>query len=170
MLLKQNCLVKRRVIQWNSSSTLGSRYTIRIMMAYLCSGMSHIQYERFSEFSNTGTLKSHFMAQAALTFSAVIGVVARESIQCALFDEIGSSKDKNEDGISFMTDARHQCRKNSFHTSSVAIGQHTHKVVNIRHINEPRPEKMCLRESPTSPDTNRSAQPQKLARVVKFRL
>ena len=35
---------------------------------------------------------------------------------------------------------------------------------------EPRHEKMCLRESPTRRDTNRSAQPQKLARVLKFRL
>ena len=29
---------------------------------------------------------------------------------------------------------------------------------------------MCLRESPTRPDINRPAQPQKLARVLKFRL
>ena len=36
-------------------------------------------------------------------------------------------------------------------------------------IDEPRHEKMCLRESPTSQDTNRPAQPQKLARVLKFR-
>ena len=35
---------------------------------------------------------------------------------------------------------------------------------------EPRHEKMCLRESPTRPDTNRPAQPQKLARVLKFRI
>ena len=36
--------------------------------------------------------------------------------------------------------------------------------------NEPRHEKMCLWESPTRPDTNWPAQPQKLARVLKFRL
>ena len=35
---------------------------------------------------------------------------------------------------------------------------------------EPRHEKMCLRESPTRLDTNRPAQPQKLARVLKFQL
>ena len=33
----------------------------------------------------------------------------------------------------------------------------------ILHRNEPRHEKMCLRESPTRPDNNRPAQPQKLA-------
>ena len=61
-----------------------------------------------------------------MPFSAVIDLVARESIHFALLDEIQNSKDKNEDGISIMTDARHQCRKTSFHASHVAIGQHTH--------------------------------------------
>ena len=35
---------------------------------------------------------------------------------------------------------------------------------------EPRHDKTCLREAPTRPDTNRPAQSQKLARVLKFRL
>ena len=34
----------------------------------------------------------------------------------------------------------------------------------------PRHEKMCLREFATRPDTNWPVQPQKLARVLKFRL
>ena len=35
---------------------------------------------------------------------------------------------------------------------------------------EPRQDKTCLREFPTRPDANRPAQPQKLARVFRFRL
>ena len=35
---------------------------------------------------------------------------------------------------------------------------------------EPRHDKTCLREFPTRPDTNQPVQPQKLARVLKFRL
>ena len=35
---------------------------------------------------------------------------------------------------------------------------------------EPRHDKTCLLEFPTRPDTNRPVQPQKLARVLKFRL
>ena len=35
---------------------------------------------------------------------------------------------------------------------------------------KPRHDKTCLREFPTRPDTNWPAQPQKLARVLKFRL
>ena len=38
------------------------------------------------------------------------------------------------------------------------------------YIFEPRHDKTCLRESPTRPDTNQPAQPQKLTRVLKFRL
>ena len=40
----------------------------------------------------------------------------------------------------------------------------------LQYIYEPRHDKMCLREFLTRPDTNRPAQPQKLARVLKFRL
>ena len=41
----------------------------------------------------------------------------------------------------------------------------------LKHLNlyEPQHEKTCLREFPTRPDINRPAQPQKLARVLKFR-
>ena len=55
----------------------------------------------------------------------------------------------------------------------------TYNVVNVvqcnvfmytTHLIEPRHEKTCLREFPTRPDTNRPVQPQKLARVLKFRL
>ena len=35
---------------------------------------------------------------------------------------------------------------------------------------EPRHDKTCLWEFPTRPDTNWPAQPQELARVLKFRL
>ena len=40
----------------------------------------------------------------------------------------------------------------------------------LTQLNEPRHDKMCLREFLTRPDTNRPAQPQKLASVLKFRL
>ena len=45
------------------------------------------------------------------------------------------------------------------------------KVKEIMGMNaEPRHEKTCLREFPTTPDANRPAQPQELARILKFRL
>ena len=45
-----------------------------------------------------------------------------------------------------------------------------HEVCRKSNQFEPRHDKMCLREFPTRLDTNRPAQPQKLARVLKFRL
>ncbi len=57
---------------------LGNRYTVnyKIMLAYLCSGATQMQYERLSEFSEFGTLTEHFRVQSAIAFSAIISVLA----------------------------------------------------------------------------------------------
>ena len=53
----------------------------------------------------------------------------------------------------------------------LVVGQmFTLSKTNIGKTFEPRHDKMCLREFPTRLDTNRPAQPQKLVRVLKFRL
>ncbi len=44
------------------------------------------------------------------------------------------SQQRGEDGISIMTDARHSCRKNSFHTDHLARGQLSHKIDDVQHI------------------------------------
>ncbi len=36
--------------------------------------------------------------------------------------------------VDVMSDARHGCRKNSFHSDIVTLGQRTHKVVNYQHV------------------------------------
>ena len=66
----------------------------------------------------------------------MISVHTRESIYYAMLDKIQASKDKGQTGISVMKDARHQSRKNSFHMDHVAIGQYTHKVMNMQHIDK----------------------------------
>ena len=55
------------------------------------------------------------------------------------------------------------------HSGTGQISSPTHQTVRVN-IYEPQHKKMCLREFPTRSDTNRPAQPQKLARVFKFRL
>ena len=126
------------MLNWESSSVVGKQYTVnyRAMFAYICLGIKQIEYECFSDFMKSGTLTDYFKIQAAMTFSAVISVLIRESIQFALLDEIQASKDKGQNGISIMTDARHQCRENSYHTDHVALGQYTHKVINMQHIDK----------------------------------
>lgn len=49
-------------------------------------------------------------------------------------EEMALTTEEKDEGISIMTDARHHCRKNSFHTDHVALGHYTHKVLNIQHI------------------------------------
>ena len=70
--------------------------------------------------------------------------------------------------------AAHARLKNEF-TEDVSMQNYT-KLSVICHpvpslpvsLCEPRHDKMCLKEFPTRPDTNRPAQPQKLARVLEF--
>ena len=33
-----------------------------------------------------------------------------------------------------MTDARHACRKSSFHSNHIAIGQNTLKILDVQHL------------------------------------
>ena len=54
--------------------------------------------------------------------------------------------------------------------ATCAIFTATKKPWSYIYIYEPRHDKMCLREFPTRSDSNWPSQPQKLARVLKFRL
>ena len=47
-----------------------------------------------------------------------------------------SSKLGKERTMFIMTDARHACRKNSYHTDHLALGQITHEVVDVQHISK----------------------------------
>lgn len=122
------------IIHWTSSSKLGTHYTVnyRMMLGYLCSGITPIQYERFSNFSDIGILTQYFLSTVIITFAAAIDLLARQSVIRAIEEE--KRKSKTEPGITIMTDARHACRKNSFHTDHVALGNKTHKIVNIQTV------------------------------------
>ncbi|VDI37466.1 Hypothetical predicted protein [Mytilus galloprovincialis] len=67
------------------------------------------------------------------TFRQVVISLRDKSIDDALKEE----KDKNsysDNKLDIMTDARHACRKNSFHTDVTALGNLTHKVVGYSHV------------------------------------
>ena len=120
-------------MNWTSSDELGKNFSVNYSsyLGQLCSGMSASQYERFCEFVDIGTVTQHFRDSAAITVSNVIGLITRQSVQNALAEEISTS---GVDDISIMTDARHHCRKNSYHTDHAALGTNTHKVINMQHI------------------------------------
>ena len=123
---------------WASSSAMHTNYTAnyRLFLAFLCSGMLTNQYERFSQFAEIGTVSDKLYRQLVITMSAIVHLLYYESTTDVVREEQKKSQDAGMSGISIMTDARHQCRKNSYHTDMVALGCLTHKVVNKQHISK----------------------------------
>jgi hypothetical protein len=122
-------------LQWSSSAAMRTSYTVnyKVMLAYLCSGISSIEYERVSDFADFGKLSEYFRNTTLVTFSAIIELLRRQSVHRGMAEETSASP---EGKLTIMTDARHACRKNSFHSDHVALGVRTHKVINIQHINK----------------------------------
>ena len=127
---------KSHDIKFHSTSKEGNRYVgnLKLMLGYMCSGMLEAKYETMCQFSDIGCLSKSERNSMMDTFSLVVQQLAQESIQDARTEEQGQSLANGDHGIGIITDARHSCRKNSYHTDHVALGQLTHKIVDIRHI------------------------------------
>lgn len=122
-------------LQWASSSAMGSSYTVnmRMMLAYMCSGVKPVEYDRISDFADFGKVTDHYLEKFLVTMGAITECLKKQSVFRARAEESSSSADET---ISIMTDARHACRKNSYHSDHVALGMNTHKVVDIQHVNK----------------------------------
>lgn len=106
------------------------------MLDYLCSGITSVQYKRLCELADFRVLTDHFRVQSSLAFSAIIKVLANESVELSLLDKVEVSKDRNNqsNGITVTNDVRHHCKKNSYHTDHIPLGMTTNKVINMQHI------------------------------------
>ena len=140
--VEMKCL-RKHSLKWSSSSTIvpdTKEFNVnhRMMLSYLASGMTSIQFERFSNFSRFGQLSDHFRKTSVGKFSAICENLRKQSVYGARAEESSLS---TNGAISIMTDARHHCRKNSYHTDHIAIGLRTHKVLDIQHIN--REDDIC---------------------------
>lgn len=124
------------IVYWTSSVVMGSNFAINYIMlqAYLVSGMATIQYEKLCDFADIGKPSSHFQSNVVTTLSSVVSSLAEESCRNARTEEATVSHSEFGGAIGIMTDARHACRKNSFHTDHVALGMKTHKVVHYQHV------------------------------------
>ena len=81
----------------------------KALMAYLCSGMSAVAYQKFCNFFETGMLKDCLLQSGYhVCNAAVIDLLSRQSAERALAAEVAQSGDE---GMSVTTDARHHCRK-----------------------------------------------------------
>ena len=123
-------------VTWESSVSCGDNYKVnyKVLASYICSGMTSVQYEKFCDFSTINIPTKQFRARGIAYLSTIIELLRKTSIASARREEMEASKKHKEDGISIMTDARHACRKNSFHSDHIAIGQRTHKIVDVQHI------------------------------------
>lgn len=119
--------------RWSSSSCLKDDFKINFLMvhSFLCAGVRAVQYENFCDFANIGMVSEYFRKKMFNVYSRAVDNLKRESISAALDVETNSS---GANGLRITTDARHACRKNSYHTDVVALGYETHRVVHYEHV------------------------------------
>ena len=92
------------------------------------------QYEKFSNFADIGLTKEEFRAGAVPSYSHVVNAPENESKRNALNEEKDKTGNSAENWIGIMTDARHGCRKNSYHSDVLALGIESHKVIAHQHV------------------------------------
>ena len=129
------CCVGHLVL-FESSRKEGTQYSanMRFVLGFACSGMLDVQFTKFCKFSRIGCLTDHEKGKLMQTFHPVVQSLKEECIQEAVEEETSMATEQGEGGISIMTDARHSCRKNSYHTDHLALGQLSHKIVDVQHI------------------------------------
>ena len=121
-----------RIYQWASSALLKSDYEINHNMvhAYLCAGIRAVQYKSLCTFAKLGQTTGYFRRKLINVYSEAVDRVKTRGINAAMDLEKASS----DEGLRIITDARHACRKNSFHTDVVTIGYETHRVIHYEHV------------------------------------
>ena len=129
---------KQIPITWNSSPPMKDNFTVNYMLvhAYLASGLLPVQYEKFCNFSKIGTTPTRFRSNMYTVYGRCVDFIMKREIKSAIREEMKATENVpvNSRTIDIMTDARHACRKNSFHSDITALGQRTHRVVNYQHI------------------------------------
>lgn len=120
---------------WSSSVSLSSNFELnyKSIHAYLSSGMLPTQYEKFCQFLGIGTSSNYFRDKAIGFYGTATNAVFDQCIASAIEEE-KELTDRPDDKVAILTDARHGCRKNSYHTDVIAIGQKSHKVIHHEHV------------------------------------
>jgi hypothetical protein len=119
---------------WASSPPMKDDYVLnyKLTQGFLCSGMLATQFVKFCNFVDIGNTSERFKRSVYPIFAIAVEQLTRDSMQHHIQEEL---KDTTvQQGIKIATDARHGCRKNSYHTDVIAIGHKTHRVVNYQHV------------------------------------
>ena len=120
--------------KWFSSSETGGNFILnyRMYLAFTCSGILPVQFDKLCKFANLGTMSQRLSTSMQDTFRIPIEAAAELSMAKALSEELAKTGDNNR--IDIMADARHPCRTNSHRTDVPALGQLSHKVVAYAHV------------------------------------
>ena len=141
-----SCCVKScSSVKWDSSPHIeGGKYyaNVRMIHAYLTSGLRKVQYDRFATEASIGTISESSIDSLLDLHTTCTEKAANESMTRAIGEEQFLSKVEAEDnnrsyqGIDIITDARHQWRKNAACSDIVAIGDKTKKVINVQTVHK----------------------------------
>ena len=113
---------------------------MKVVHSVYSSGLRHAQYERFCTGAGLGSCSETVFKNSHNMFCEIIEAKAKESIHSALNGEIAQSvanmaeQGDEYEGVDIITDARHGWRKNAAQSDVVALGNITHKVVNIQTV------------------------------------
>ena len=122
-------------LRWSTSPHVGGgKYLVNIRMihAYMMSGILPVQYERLCMAANIGHVANTYMEPFTRLYSETTESLAEQSMQNAIAEEKAASG--SSDGINILTDARHGWRKNAKDTDVVCIGEKKHRILNVQHV------------------------------------
>jgi hypothetical protein len=113
--------------KWASSAPLAQDYELNYkgIHAYICSGMIPCQFDKFCTFLGLGMCTQYFREKAISVYARTVSDVGKTSMNEAIQGE----QEKTPEGICIISDARHGCRKNSYHSDVMALGHLTHRVL-----------------------------------------
>ncbi|CAN7979092.1 unnamed protein product [Ixodes persulcatus] len=132
------CKCLKHTLVFDTSTSVGEIRVVDcfIAVAFVCSGMLGTQFEKFCNFSAI-PYSRRSLEKLATHVGAAVEILKMNSLAAAQQEEARATEQRDSSLTSLRgieTDARHACRKNSFHTDVVALGQKHHKVVGIVHV------------------------------------
>ncbi|CAN7992142.1 unnamed protein product [Ixodes pacificus] len=131
------CKCLKHTLVFDTSTSVGEIrvFDCFIAVAFVCSGMLGTQFEKFCNFGAI-PYSRRSLKKLATHVGVAVEILKMNSLAAAQQEEARATeqRDSSLTSLSIETDARHACRKNSFHTDVVALRQKHHKVVGIVHV------------------------------------
>lgn len=131
------CKCLKHTLVFDTSTSAGEIRIVDcfIAVAFVCSSMLGTQFKKFCNFGAI-LYSRRSLEKLATHIGAAVEILKMNSLAAVQQEEARATeqRDSSLTSLSIKTDPRHACRKNSFHTDVVALGQKHHKAVGIVHV------------------------------------